>query len=68
VPFRWQINYFSWSTLIMFVGCLAWYFYWQIEKAKPEAKWLWLGLPNTIILFWGILSASIVLSVQFLHF
>ncbi len=67
MPFRWQIKYFSWSSLVMLLGCLAWYVYWQIEKAKPEAQWLWLGSPNTIILFWGILSATIVVCAQFLN-
>ena len=61
VPFRWTIDYFSYSTLILVVGCVAWYVYWQIEKAKPDAKYVWLGSANAIIIFWGVLSALIAI-------
>ena len=68
VPFRWTIDYVSYSTLVLLAGCVAWYIYWQIEKAKPEARWLWLGSPNTIIIFWAILSTFIILFALLMPF
>jgi predicted Ser/Thr protein kinase len=67
VPFQFNINFVAWSSLAMLVGCLAWFAYWQIERAKPEPRHVWLGWPTTIVVFWGTVTVvMIILGFAFL--
>lgn len=63
--FRWQINYFTSSMLVLLVGLSLWSVHWQIEKAKASMAgkklgW-WAGSPSAMIILCTVLMVAAVL-------
>jgi hypothetical protein len=61
--FTWKINWFSSSTGLMLLGLIAWYGYWQIEKAKATAvgkKPHWSSSPQAMVSAWVVLTVFAV--------
>ncbi len=52
--FEWKIVWYSSSVGIMLLGLLAYWIYWQIEKAKPEFKPSYWISPRFVFLVVGI--------------
>lgn len=53
VPFRTVFNLWSSSVLIGLIGCVVFYIYWQIEKARDPKTSKWGG-PAFMLGIWGV--------------
>jgi type VI protein secretion system component VasK len=53
---RWGVTLTSSSWLFMLLGLLAYYVYWEIEKAKPDGKLGWFNSPQAMLIAWGTLA------------